>query len=227
MDKLLPPYHSEAEAQLEASQARLGDVPVPIRSLWQSQNCPEELLPWLAWALSVDDWDPNWSSDIKRTVIQNSVSLHRKKGTVGALKQAISSVGLSTNLTEWFEDNSTPYTFKTEIEITQTAVDLRKFEAIERQIDLSKNVRSHYGIEVQIHSVGTASLLLGATLGDILEIYPYLPTELTLSAQPFSLATTLVTDQLVLLPKSEPVTLQASPTAQTALILTDHLTISS
>ena len=57
---LLPPHRSELELAIEAVQARLGDVTVPVAKLWDAAQCPEALLPWLAWALSVDTWDTLW-----------------------------------------------------------------------------------------------------------------------------------------------------------------------
>lgn len=55
-------------------------------------DCPPELLPWLAWALSVDLWDEEWSVERKRRVIANSFHLHRLKGTAAGLKKYVSLV---------------------------------------------------------------------------------------------------------------------------------------
>ena len=51
---LLPANATPLERALAETTARLSDVAVPIRDLWSPENCPTELLPWLAWALSVD-----------------------------------------------------------------------------------------------------------------------------------------------------------------------------
>ncbi|TKA96910.1 phage tail protein I, partial [Cereibacter changlensis] len=58
MTSILPPNATKAERAFEAALAALCDLPVPVGQLWSPETCPAALLPWLAWALSVDDWDP-------------------------------------------------------------------------------------------------------------------------------------------------------------------------
>ena len=43
--------------------------------------------------MSIEEWDPNWSEDAKRSAIAQSVSIHRHKGTLGAVKRALKSAG--------------------------------------------------------------------------------------------------------------------------------------
>jgi phage tail P2-like protein len=66
-----------------------------IRCLQQPDECPLNLLPWLAYALSVDAWDDDWTEQVKRDVISQSVAIHRKKGTLGAVKSAIRAIGIN------------------------------------------------------------------------------------------------------------------------------------
>lgn len=93
-DTLLPPNATLAERALEGATSRISDVPVPVRESWDPDTCPEPLLPWLAWAFSVDEWDPSWSVETKREVIRVSYAQHRRKGTVGAVKRALAAAGL-------------------------------------------------------------------------------------------------------------------------------------
>ncbi len=92
-ESLLPPNANEQERAIEAATARLGEVPVPLADLWNPERCPVSWLPWLAWALSVDEWDSAWSEQTKRDVIATSVDVHRHKGTVGALRKALVAIG--------------------------------------------------------------------------------------------------------------------------------------
>lgn len=89
MTSILPPNSTDLELALEAATARIGAVPVPNATLWDAANCPAAFLPWLAFALSVDDWNPDWPEATKRAVIAASVSVHRRKGTVGAMRRAM------------------------------------------------------------------------------------------------------------------------------------------
>lgn len=91
---LLPPNTTPTEAAFEAATARLAEIAVPVGDLWNPATCPSEMLPWLAWALSIDDWDAGWADDVKRAVLTASVNIHRHKGTVAAIRTAISAAGL-------------------------------------------------------------------------------------------------------------------------------------
>lgn len=92
-DELLPSNSTPAEFALEQATARIADAGAPIRPLWNADTCPAHLLPWLAWALGVDEWDPEWSETTKRNTIRESVPIHRRKGTVGAIRRALVTSG--------------------------------------------------------------------------------------------------------------------------------------
>lgn len=58
---LLPPSSTELEKALEQVAFGLTDLATPVRDIWSPTTCPIALLPWLAWGLSVDVWDSNWT----------------------------------------------------------------------------------------------------------------------------------------------------------------------
>lgn len=93
MSSLLPPNATAAERNLEAATERISDVPVPLRDTWNPDTCPASLLPWLAWQFSVDQWDANWTDDVKRAVIKSAVNVHRHKGTIGAVRAVFTALG--------------------------------------------------------------------------------------------------------------------------------------
>ena len=78
---------------MEGAVSRLSDVPVLVRNVWNSQTCPANVLPWLAWALAVNEWDSNWPEETQRAVIAASAAVHRIKGTVASIKQALAVAG--------------------------------------------------------------------------------------------------------------------------------------
>ena len=100
---ILPPNATPLESALESALDKR-QLPVEIGKLWNPQTCPEALLPWLAWSLSVDSWDPAWNTQTKRQAIANSAKVHRQKGTVGAVKAALDTMGVSIDFIEWFDD---------------------------------------------------------------------------------------------------------------------------
>ncbi|KAA5603241.1 phage tail protein I [Roseospira marina] len=184
-DRLLPPNATALERALEDTTARLDAVPAEvIRSLWDPWACPEPLLPWLAWACSVDEWDDAWPEATRRRVIADSYSVHAVKGTVGAVKRALASLGYDTRLVEWPEDDppADPYTFRVEVDVMGHAVTNRTYAEIERTARAAKNVRSHL---TGIRAVGRvdAALRLGAAChgGDVVTVGPWTPPEVRVS----------------------------------------------
>lgn len=94
MATLLPPNATALETALDATVAqRIAAVPTVIPSLWNADTCPALLLPYLAWALSVDEWDNTWSIDRKRAVIREARSIHAKKGTPAAIRHTLTTMG--------------------------------------------------------------------------------------------------------------------------------------
>lgn len=90
---LLPPNATPLERAVERTTAPLGDIPVPISTVWDPETCPAPLLPWLAWAYSVDVWDSSWSERTKRAVIAAAYDVHRHKGSVWSVEEAIRAAG--------------------------------------------------------------------------------------------------------------------------------------
>lgn len=90
---LLPSNASPLERALALTIGRITDLPVQIDTLWDPARCPAALLPWLAWALSVDEWDTGWTEAQQREVIAASVDIHRHKGTVWAMRRALAVAG--------------------------------------------------------------------------------------------------------------------------------------
>lgn len=145
MSSLLPNNATTFEDSLSESIARISDVPTPARTVWNADDCPADLLPWLAWAFSVDFWDASWSDDQKRASIKTAVSVQRYKGTIGAVKQALAALGYAVTITEWFEQDppGDPYTFDVNVDMSQTGADLAGLQKIISYINVTKNLRSH------------------------------------------------------------------------------------
>lgn len=111
-DTLLPPNSTPVERGFEDAARRITALPVPVRDAWTPATCPAPLLPWLAWALSVDTWDTTWTEAQQRAVIAASVTVHRRKGTFAAVKAALGSAGYGdATLVEQFGDNEYDGTF--------------------------------------------------------------------------------------------------------------------
>ncbi len=106
-DSLLPPNATSQELAIEGATARLGEVPAPLRDVWNPDTCPAQLLPWLAWAFGVDEWDSGWSDATKRNTIKNAVAIQRRKGSVWSIKRAIADAGYGDS--QLIEGNSSHF----------------------------------------------------------------------------------------------------------------------
>ena len=91
--RLLPTGSSPLEIAAAKACAEIEKTPVSIRELWNPDTCPANLLPWLAWAFSVDRWDEKWPEATKRAVIRDAYFIHCHKGTVGAIRRVVEPLG--------------------------------------------------------------------------------------------------------------------------------------
>lgn len=93
---LLPGNATSAERAIsESIAARVSAITAPLRALWDPATCPIGHLPWLAWALSVDDWDPTWPESTQRAAVAESIEIHRHKGTPWAVKASLQRLGFA------------------------------------------------------------------------------------------------------------------------------------
>lgn len=93
MRRLLPPNHTVLEAAL-ADAAALQCPADVLRTLSDSQRCPPALLPWLAWERSVEQFDAAATVEKQRALIHASLTVHKHKGTVAAVRDVFRILGL-------------------------------------------------------------------------------------------------------------------------------------
>lgn len=179
-DSLLPPNATAGEIALDESTARVGGVPTPVRTMWNADTCPAPLLPWLAWAFSVDEWDATWTDAQKRAAVKASYEVHRRKGTIGAVRRALDALGLELTIVEWFEDTPVgdPYTFRLSLGVELAGATQEQLAKIIRVVDAAKNLRSHLAsIDLSLTSNGVG-YFAGVTLsGHEITIEPWAPSE--------------------------------------------------
>lgn len=156
-NSLLPFNASVLERSVEATICRAAEVPVSINDLWNPRTCPIDLLPWLAWSLSVDAWDSEWSESIKRQVIEDSVEVHRSKGTLAAIRRVLSGLNIRSQIEEWFEYDGEPHTFRltawTGDQPTEGNIpilDSSLYRNVARVVNDVKPVRSHYDFRIGV-----------------------------------------------------------------------------
>lgn len=162
---LLPPNATPLERAFELATARIEDVPVPLHQLWDPATCEAWLLPWMAWGLSVDRWDSDWTEARKRAAVASSIEIHRHKGTPAAIDAVLASFDSLAKLVEWHETvpRGVPHTFDVVLPMVTAAGEAPGgersraafAEAIIRDISRVKRLSQHFRL-VQEITVSTA-----------------------------------------------------------------------
>jgi phage tail P2-like protein len=174
MDTLLPHNSTVLERAIETTVRETLETPTSIDTLWSAKDCPRELLPFLAWALSVDHWDSAWPESRKRAVIASSVFVHRHKGTAGAVKAALGALDLGVTISEWFEHGGERYSFRADVRAHGRAMTAKDISDIHKAIANSKNARS-YLERLRVYLASNQSAFLGMTTqtGRLTRVAPY------------------------------------------------------
>lgn len=151
---LLPPNSSDLEkAIVGAFESVLDSKDLLIQTLWNADLCPYEFLPYLASALSVDFAIYNQLNEAeRRAYIKKSIEIHRKKGSLGALKAALKPLNYSISVVEWYENNKEPHTIRVNVENTEnSAFDLDRIRTVVAQ---NKNVQTQAILSVKTNQAG-------------------------------------------------------------------------
>ncbi|MBK6801655.1 phage tail protein I [Novosphingobium sp.] len=159
MTSLLPPSSTPLERAVEhLALARLDALPEPLRALWSPQDCPEALLPWLAWALSIDQWSPDWPIEIRRARIAAAIEIQRIKGTRGSVERVVASFGGGVAIREWFEFDTPedPHTFQLVVALGGggAAPSAALIDAVIAEVTRAKPARSHFTFALALNAAG-------------------------------------------------------------------------
>jgi phage tail P2-like protein len=170
MTSILPPNASRLDRVVEEAIAtRLDDVPVAIDRIWNPATCPAQLLPWLAWGLSLDLWNANWTEAQKRAAVADAIRFQQRKGTPASLRTVLDRFDPMIGIMEWFQDRDTldPYTFRLEMPLradSDVIYDDALVEQIMRDIAQVKPVRAHMTAVFKLVAEARAWLLSAAAL---------------------------------------------------------------
>lgn len=184
MSDLLPWNAAPQERALSEAAGRVSGVDAPLRDLWNPDTCPPALLAWLAWAFSVDQWDANWTDAQKREFIKSSVEVHRYKGTIGAVRDALAALALDAQVQEWFNQApaGVPFTFRLLLTADQVGIDQSALAVLLAVLDRTKNLRSHLSeVELNVRTVGGPRIGVVAGVGSDVALTGYLSPAIVLN----------------------------------------------
>lgn len=172
---LLPTGSTPLERAATEAMAEAMSLRVPLRDLWSPDRCPLPLLPYLAWALSVDRWDQGWAEKTKRSVIKASFFVHKRKGTINAVRRVVEPLGYLIEVLEWWQTvpMGTPGTFALKVGVLDTGITEEMYQELERLIDDAKPVSRHLtGLAISLESKGDLNIGVALYEGDEIDVYP-------------------------------------------------------
>ena len=172
---LLPPSASRMERVAARVCASLGEVPVPLRQLWNPWTCRADLLPYLAWAFSVDRWDEAWPINTKRKAVADAFYLHKYKGTTGAMRRVVEPFGFFIRVNEWWNIDTAPGTFTLDIGVQDQGITEDTYLELERLISDAKPCSRHMiGMSINLQTSGPHWVGAASYHGEEITIYPYI-----------------------------------------------------
>jgi phage tail P2-like protein len=131
--------------------------------LWSAQDCPEALLPWLAWSLSIDQWDAAWPLAVRRQHVATAIEVQRAKGTIRSIELVIAALGGRAVMREWFETTprGDPHTFTVTVALSGAdgaAPDVAMVNTVIAEIEATKPLRSHFEFVLAVNAAARIGL---------------------------------------------------------------------
>lgn len=172
---LLPRNATDLERLAAEALAQIQRVPIPLRQLYSPDKCPVALLPYLAWAFSVDRWNSNWTEAAKRAAIRAAYVIHSRKGTIGALRRVVEPLGYLIEVLEWWQTVpvGTPGTFALKVGVLDTGITEEMYQELTWLIDDAKPLTRHLtGLAISLESKGALNIGVSLYEGDTIDVYP-------------------------------------------------------
>ena len=155
---ILPANAQRTERALEAAMRAEIDL-AAVGTLWNPATCPPEVLPFLAWGLSISHWNPDWSEAQKRTAVADAIPFHQRKGTRAAVEEILGRFDTLLRIVEWWETSprGAPHTFEVRapFALAPEFLSAATIDAIVRDVSAAKPLRSQFIIvqEIELEAI--------------------------------------------------------------------------
>lgn len=163
---LLPPDATPLERALESAARRVTAIDTPVQALVDPAAIPANVLPFLAWHLSVDRWEVEWTDATKRAAVADAIAAQRRKGTPASVEAVLASFDDLLELVEWHwaTPRAAPHTFEIRLPLGSTGgtrATAAFAEKIVQEVARVKPARSH-GTLVQMAATAGIAQVMGA-----------------------------------------------------------------
>lgn len=151
LTRSLPPALKHDPKMIALSEIIAGELQKTSKIIRQNMiyaridELDEETLDVLAYDLHVDWYNYGYSIDAKRAVIKDSVRVHKRMGTLYAVRTALGSVYPESEVEEWFDYGGRPHTFRVVLDVTNAKAPAEYFSiknAVESYKRLSAQMES-------------------------------------------------------------------------------------
>lgn len=161
LTRLLPPSLKQDPKMIALSNIIAGELQKTNKMIRQNliyariDELDEQTLDVLAYDLHVDWYEYGYSIEAKRAVIKDSVRVHKRMGTLYAVRTALGSVYPDSEIEEWFDYNGEPYTFRVVLDVTHARAPAEYF-SIKKAVDSYKRLSAQmenliYQCRIGIH----------------------------------------------------------------------------
>lgn len=186
---LLPSNATPLEHQAASALAQIQRVPIPLRQLYNPDHCPLALLPYLAWAFSVDRWDSQWPESAKRSAIRSAYYIHSRKGTLGSLRRVVEPLGFVIDVVEWWQ--TLPLgpraTFALNISVSETGITEQMYQELTWLIDDAKPLTRHLiSLDIILETHVDTHTTIALDDGDEIDVYPWVNPDIEVLIQGYS-----------------------------------------
>ncbi|KQM88464.1 hypothetical protein ASE67_01515 [Sphingomonas sp. Leaf23] len=171
-DSLLPPNATAFERAVESALSRVTAIDTPVATLMHPAQIDASVLPFLAWHLSVDRWEADWSEATKRAAVADAITAQRRKGTPASVDAVLADFDDLLELVEWHQTTprGTPHTFEIRLPIGAEGGPRSRAafaDAILRDVARVKPARSQGTLVQQLAVAGRAGVQsVARILGD-------------------------------------------------------------
>lgn len=176
---LLPPNATAGMRAIEAAMRAEIDYST-LATMLDPGQCPEALLPFLAWGWAVSHWDTDWSVAQKRTAVAGAVAAHKIRGTRAAVEQVLARFHPLLRVVEGWEmpEPRRPHRFEVRADTAEIAASFLTadvVDAIIRDVAAAKPLRAHFDF-VQTVSAQLSIYLAAAGMAGSLRRADYAAT---------------------------------------------------
>lgn len=164
-------------------------------------NLDENMCDLLALIFNISAYQQNLSIDAKRELVRSAFTA--LKGTKESVQQVISAIHGRAKVKEWFEYGGNPYSFRIDVDITETGAGANTYQRIIKNVNLYKNVRSV--LDTVNFEISPKSFVYAGTThetAEIIVIHPYIAGNLeTTAAKVHSGSGCFISHEILIQPK--------------------------